>query len=227
MPNSRFEALDTADVVVVGAGIAGVCTAYELRQRGFDVVLVEQRFPAFGASGRGPGAVWLQPRRAGDELDLAAAGKAKYEEYADAIGDIFDFRVNGGLFFFETEAQGRVLEQYVSDRQAAGLKVEMLSAADACEASPLLPDTAIGAVFCGDDAQVDGQAFVAAMTAACVREGVRKFENTSVLSTMREGDTVMGVRTVRGDVFAAGQRTIEVIGPMLEAEAAAVHEGAW
>ena len=29
------------------------------------------------------------------------------------------------------------------------------------------------------------------------------------------------------DVFAVGQRTIEVIGPMLEDEAAAVHEGAW
>ena len=28
-------------------------------------------------------------------------------------------------------------------------------------------------------------------------------------------------------VFAAGQRQIEVIGPMLEAEAAAVHVGAW
>ena len=28
-------------------------------------------------------------------------------------------------------------------------------------------------------------------------------------------------------VFAAGQRQVEVIGPMLEAEAAAVHEGAW
>jgi tRNA(Arg) A34 adenosine deaminase TadA len=28
-------------------------------------------------------------------------------------------------------------------------------------------------------------------------------------------------------VFAAGQREIEVIGPLLEAEAAAVHEGAW
>lgn len=28
-------------------------------------------------------------------------------------------------------------------------------------------------------------------------------------------------------VFAAGQRVVEVIGPMLEAEAAAVHEGVW
>jgi tRNA(Arg) A34 adenosine deaminase TadA len=29
------------------------------------------------------------------------------------------------------------------------------------------------------------------------------------------------------DVFAAGQRLVEVIGPMLEDEAAAVHDGAW
>jgi len=28
-------------------------------------------------------------------------------------------------------------------------------------------------------------------------------------------------------VFEAGQRKTEIIGPMLEAEAAAVHEGAW
>ncbi len=28
-------------------------------------------------------------------------------------------------------------------------------------------------------------------------------------------------------IFAAGQRQVEVIGPLLEAEAAAVHEGAW
>ena len=204
MPGMSSTTLATADLVVVGAGIAGVCTAFELRRRGFDIVLVEQRFPAFGASGRGPGAVWLQTRRTGDELDLAAAGKAKYVEYIDVIGDIFDYRSNGGLFFFETDAQHRVLEQYVDDRRAAGLRVEMLSCTDARNASPLMPDTAIGAVFCADDAQLDSQAFVAAMNTACVREGVRTFENTAVLSTLRNGDAVSGVRTVRGDIHAAG-----------------------
>jgi glycine/D-amino acid oxidase-like deaminating enzyme len=204
MPSTSSDTLASADLVVVGAGIAGVCTAFELRHRGFDVVLVEQRFPAFGASGRGPGAVWLQTRRAGDELELAKAGKAKYAEYIGVVGDIFDFRVNGGLFFFESEAQGVVLEQYVADRRAAGLQVEMLTRNAAHGISPLMPDTAIGAVFCADDAQLDAQSFVAAMSTACVREGVRTFENTSVLSTMRRGDTVTGVRTVRGDIHAPG-----------------------
>ena len=201
---SSSDTLAAADLVVVGAGIAGVCSALELRRRGFDVVLVDQRFPAFGASGRGPGAIWLQTRRSGNELNLAKAAKEKYEEYVATIGDVFDYRVDGGLFFFETEAQGQVLEEYVADRQAAGLKVEMLSLSDTRNASPLIPDTAIGAVFCADDAQLDGQAFVGAMSAACVREGVRTFENTSVLSTLRRGDTVTGVRTVRGDILASG-----------------------
>lgn len=198
------DVLAAADVVVIGAGVAGVCSAFELRRRGYEVVLVEQRFPAFGASGRGPGAVWLQCRRTGDELALARAGKAKYEEYVGLIGDVFDYRVDGGLFYVETDAQAAVLGDYAADRSAAGLRIEMLSPAEARTLSPLVPDTAVAAVYCADDAQVDAQAFVGAMSKACVRAGVRSFENTSVLSTLRDGDDVTGVRTVRGDVRAAG-----------------------
>ena len=64
------EPLATADVVIVGAGIAGLCTAFELRKRGFDVAVVEQRFPAFGGSGRNPGALWLQLQRGGRHRHL-------------------------------------------------------------------------------------------------------------------------------------------------------------
>jgi glycine/D-amino acid oxidase-like deaminating enzyme len=201
---SNGETLATADIVVVGAGIAGLCTAWELRQRGFGVVLVDQRFPGYGASGRNPGAVWLQTRRVGLELALARAGKQKYEQYLDVLGDVFDYRADGGLFFFESDEQGVVMEAYVDDRRAAGVAIELISREDAAKLSPILPDTAIGAAFCAEDAQVDSMNFVAAMESACVRAGVRFFRNTAVLSTLREGDLVLGVRTVRGDVLASG-----------------------
>lgn len=196
------DALAGCDVVVVGAGIAGVCTASELRRRGYDVVIVDQRFPAFGATGRGPGMVWLQTRRAGAELQLATAGRAKLLEYRDLLGDVFDLRTDGGLFWFENDAQGRILEDYVADRRAAGLQVELLGRDEAAARTPLLPAAAIGAVWCADDAQIDGQAFIGALSTANVRAGVRAFENTAVLSTMRHGDRVTGVRTVRGDIHA-------------------------
>jgi glycine/D-amino acid oxidase-like deaminating enzyme len=43
------------DVVVIGAGIVGAYTAYQLAQRGRKVALLEARFPAAGATGRNAG----------------------------------------------------------------------------------------------------------------------------------------------------------------------------
>lgn len=201
---SSDSVLASADIVVIGAGIAGLCSAWELRQRGFSVVVVEQRFPAYGASGRNPGALWLQTRRTGIELELAQRGKQKYAEYADVLGDVFDYRAEGGLFFFETDEQQAVMQSYVRSRRSAGLDIELLDRSAAAKRSSILPQTAIGAVFCADDAQVDSLNFVTAMEAACIRAGVSVFRNTAVLSTLRERDHAVGVRTVRGDVLASG-----------------------
>lgn len=45
----------SADVVIVGAGYAGLSTALELAARGVKVVVLEQSFAGFGASGRNAG----------------------------------------------------------------------------------------------------------------------------------------------------------------------------
>lgn len=204
MEMSHGNTLATADVVVVGAGIVGLCTAWELHKRGFAVVVVEQRFPGYGASSRNAGAIWLQTRRKGLEMALARAGRDKYAEYIEVLGDVFDYRRDGGLFFFENDDQRAVIERYVGDRQDAGLDMELISRSDAAELTPILPDTAAGAAFCRDDAQIDALSFVNALENACTRSGIRIFRNSSVLSSLREGDAVAGVRTVRGEVHAAG-----------------------
>jgi glycine/D-amino acid oxidase-like deaminating enzyme len=196
--------LETCDIAVVGAGLAGLCTAFELRRRGFDVAVVEQRFPAFGASGRNPGCLWVQTRRTGVEVAIARAAKAKYAEYVAELGDVFEYRNLGGLFFFETEEQGRVLEDYVSDRRSAGVEAELLTPAEAAIHAPLMPATAIGAVYSPEDSQIDSQQFISELASACVRTGVRLYENTAVLSSIREGNGVEGVRTVRGEIRSSG-----------------------
>ncbi|WP_263293352.1 NAD(P)/FAD-dependent oxidoreductase [Pseudomonas sp. A-B-19] len=45
----------SADVIVVGAGFAGLSTALELTARGAKVIVLEQEFAGFGASGRNAG----------------------------------------------------------------------------------------------------------------------------------------------------------------------------
>ena len=195
-------ALDTADIVVVGGGIVGLCSAFELSKRGYDVVIVEQRFFAYGATGRNSGALWLQVRRSGPELDLAQRGLEYYARYEEELGPTFEFRRKGGLFYFENEVQEAVLHDYVEDRRAALLDVSFVTASEARKHCAVLPDSAIGAVYCPDDAQLDAQAFARVLGSACLRRGVRVYENTAVLGTVRRGDAVIGVRTVRGDIHA-------------------------
>ncbi|MFZ6047067.1 NAD(P)/FAD-dependent oxidoreductase [Pseudomonas sp. CR3202] len=45
----------SADVIVIGAGFAGLSTALELRSLGAEVIVLEQEFAGFGASGRNAG----------------------------------------------------------------------------------------------------------------------------------------------------------------------------
>lgn len=51
----ELERHDSADVIVIGAGFAGLSTALELSVRGAKVIVLEQEFGGFGASGRNAG----------------------------------------------------------------------------------------------------------------------------------------------------------------------------
>ncbi|MEX0158707.1 MULTISPECIES: NAD(P)/FAD-dependent oxidoreductase [unclassified Microbacterium] len=198
------ETLATADIVVVGAGIVGLCTAWELSKRGFEVVVVEQRFAGFGATSRNPGALWVQTKRLGPELDLARAGVAKYHEYRDELGDVFGFTQRGGIVFAEDSEGTEGLRQYASERTSAGLEISLLEGAELHAASRIMPDTAVAGAFCEEDSQIDSHQFVTALTAACTRRGIQIFEHTPVLSTTRAGEQVVGVQTLRGRIDAGG-----------------------
>ncbi|MGO4680197.1 NAD(P)/FAD-dependent oxidoreductase [Microbacterium sp. 2MCAF23] len=198
------DALATADIVVVGAGMVGLCTAWELSKRGFEVVVVEQRFVGFGATSRNPGALWVQTKRSGAELDLARAGVAKYHEYRNELGDVFGFTQRGGIVFAEDADSAKGLEEYCRERTAAGLDVSLLTGKALSQASRIMPEGAVAGALCDEDSQIDPHQFLTALTAACQRRGIQVFEHTPVLSTIRSGEQVLGVQTLRGRVDAGG-----------------------
>ncbi|MGH3661740.1 MAG: NAD(P)/FAD-dependent oxidoreductase [Micromonosporaceae bacterium] len=194
--------LDAADVVVVGGGIVGVSAAYALKRRGFDVVLLEQRFLAYGASGRNSGCLWIQTMRGGPALELARRGAEMYPGFVDVLGPTFEYRRNGGLFFYETQRQRELFQRYAADRERHGVSVELVEPDEARKLAPALPDSALGAAYCPDDAQLSTAKFVRGLGDACRRMGVRVHESTPVLGLTRSREAVTGVRTVRGDVPA-------------------------
>jgi glycine/D-amino acid oxidase-like deaminating enzyme len=192
--------LDKAGVVVVGGGIVGVTTAYFLAKKGHDVTLVEQRHIGYGASGRNMGYLWMHNRNGGYALELARAGRALYDGFAQELGPQFEYRSKGGMIYFHTDDQRQVYKEFVEARRADGLAIELLDEQAAHEAAPILPPHVIGATFSPEDGQIRTPKFVGALAQACRRLGVRIHENTSVLGLLRQGAKTVGVRTAAGDI---------------------------
>src|SRR5512135_251139 len=49
--------LNTADIIIIGAGVHGASLAFHLAQRGVKALVLEKRFVAAGATGRSSGLV--------------------------------------------------------------------------------------------------------------------------------------------------------------------------
>ena len=87
-------------IIVVGGGLVGTAAAYFSAREGMDVTLLEQEHTGYGASGRNPGFVWLHCRNPGWALEISLAGRRLYDELLSDLPEPFEFRAEGGLFYF-------------------------------------------------------------------------------------------------------------------------------
>ena len=195
--------LEQTDVIVVGGGISGVSTALALKSRGFDVVLFEQRFLAFGSSGRSLGAVWAHDVTSDDDLADFRATHSWYDDLSDRYGIQTGIDRSGRFVFAETDAEAAALIERVEQQRAMGTVIEDVTPQHARRESGFVPETAVHSVFYPDDARVDLAGLVRDLGMAATRLGVRTYEHTPVLRITRYGDDVTGVLTARGEVRAS------------------------
>jgi glycine/D-amino acid oxidase-like deaminating enzyme len=187
---------------VIGGGIVGASTAYQLARRGLDVTLLESDRLASGATGRNLGFIWLHTRRAGPELDLVMATRTGLEDLPEELGADFGLRCRGGLTYFTTEAQATVMREFVEQRTADGVPMQLLDGAEAREIAPILPDTVLGASYCPLDAQIDPGRYVRAFGAAAQRAGARIVEGATARTLVAKDGRITRVLTDIGPISA-------------------------
>ncbi len=114
--------------MVVGAGIVGCATAYELARRGASVCLVDRGAVSGGTTGLGEGNVLCCDKRPGPELSLAVRGLALYDEIEELLGEEAGIRRKGALVV-HAGAEGWAAEQARLDGlHAAGVRCSLLAA---------------------------------------------------------------------------------------------------
>ena len=185
------------DAVVVGAGIAGVASAFYLQRSGLSVALIDTHHPGWGASGRNPGFLWLQTKSAGLSMDFSKACRSFAGKLPEQFED-FGFRASGGLIVYRDEAYAPVADAFVADRVSAGLPVEHLDRTALLDLCPDVGPEVSGAVWNPLDAHQD--------TRVLLRHLVRGFEDAggTVLAPSRVAAIDAAGSVCRGLTLADG-----------------------
>jgi glycine oxidase len=201
-------ASSTTDIAVVGGGVIGCATAYELARRGASVVVVERAELAAESSSAAAGI--LAPRvHAADSaiFPLAMASHLLFPGLADALreetGVDSDFARCGALDLAMDEAAEETLRDKVQWLRAAGHDVSWIDPLDVSGREPALAGDCRGAFFDADAYQVQPGRFTQSLGHAAARRGVRFQLGTEVLGIERNGPHAIALQTTSGSIAAS------------------------
>jgi D-hydroxyproline dehydrogenase subunit beta len=199
------------DAVVVGAGIVGCATAYELARRGVRTCLVDRGEVSGGTTGLGEGNVLCCDKRPGAELSLAVRGLALYSEIEELLGEEAGIRRKGALVVHADSRSWAGEAARLEGLRAAGVRCSLLSAAEAREVEPSLSGSLRGASLFPDDLQCAPRAMARGLAREASRLGAVVESDREVLSIALNGQRAKGVRHVSGHIgdFRAGPPRVE------------------
>ena len=203
----------TYDYVVVGGGVYGCATAWELARRGARVVVLEARTIASGASGgpgkRGVRACGRDPR----ELPLMRLAYELWPALADEIGAATGYERMGGLHLFEREPDGldggwTSAPARTWAQNQRGIATEIFERDVVRALEPDVSDAVRGALYCPNDGIADHTATTRGLAGAATRLGAEIREETPVVGLERAGDRVTAVVTASGERIAVGEAVL-------------------
>jgi glycine/D-amino acid oxidase-like deaminating enzyme len=195
--------METADVVIIGAGIVGSSVAWHLTEAGCRNVLVVEResHTGKGSTGKSMGGVRAQFATEVN-IRMSLYSIPFYANFDERLGEPAGYRPQGYLFLATNEKHLAYLRTNQERQKALGLKgAEMVSAETVRKEYPQLrSDDVLGGAFCGTDGFVDPySAMTGFMTTACTR-GARLWKTTEVTAIGRDEKGVCSVQTSRGPV---------------------------
>ncbi len=192
----------TSEVVIVGGGISGAATAYELAVQGVKVTLLEKGDLANMASSWTLAGV-RQSGRHPAELPLAKAAVDRWPTLGEELGADIEYRQHGNLRLARTEDEIPEIQKVVAATASAGITIEFLEGNDRVRAvAPALSESIPAASFCSTDGHANPTATVSAFAESAKRHGATIRTGVQVTGLATSGGRIAGVETTSGRVPA-------------------------
>jgi len=190
-------------VVIIGGGVAGVCTSLFLAEAGIETVLCEKGRLAGEQSSRNWG--WIRKQgRAFEELPLMMESARLWERIASEIDEDIGFRKGGSTYLASNESQLEQRVRWLDKARDFGVDSVLLNSQQTDQLLDQDNQRFAGALHTPSDAYAEPALAVPAMARLAKHKGATILENTAVRALIREADRVCGVVTENGPIRADG-----------------------
>jgi sarcosine oxidase, subunit beta len=193
--------MQTADVVIIGAGIVGSSIAWHLSEAGCRNVLLMEReaHQGKGSTGKSMGGVRAQFATAVN-IQMSLYSIPFYAGFEERLGLPSDYRPQGYLFLATKPSHLEYLRTNQQLQRSLGLtQVRMLTRDDIVQIVPQLrSDDVLGGSFCPTDGFVDPYSVMVGFTTRACEQGVTLWRSTEVTGITRDKGSISGVETTRG-----------------------------
>lgn len=191
----------TAEIVIIGSGISGLSTAYNLASRGTkEIVLLEKNYLMSGSTGRCGAGVRMQW---GTEMNCALAKATcdifeNINEMLDFADDV-EFQQGGYLLMAITEKEVEQFKLNIELQHKLGIPSEMLTPEEALKIVPELNiENILACTFCHKDGHANPFKTMQAYAEAVKRLGVELYTFTEATGIDVEEGKIKGVNTNNG-----------------------------
>ena len=195
---------ESADVVVIGAGVVGCSVAYYLAREGASVTLLEREAIGSGASAHATGSLSLL----GAEFSPGASfemARASYDEFPQLVPEL-ESATGMDLLYQRRPSLRLALDDEEADLikslmvwQQPHVTMRWIDAGEVRSIEPRLSPDIIGAVYEDESAQLDSYRLNLALARGAELKGASILYR-EVTGLVTSGTTVSGVRTVSGDI---------------------------
>jgi len=195
--------INTADVVVIGGGVVGCSTAYNLAKLGAGkVVLLEKSYLASGATGRCGAGMRMQW---GSETNCLLSQESvkmlsNLSQRLDVNVDI-EFTQNGYLLLAYNEKMEEQFKKNLMVQKSLGIPARWVTPEESLELVPILNTNGlVGATYCGDDGHCNPFKVTEAYAQAAKNLNVEIYTETEVQGVITKNGKIIAVRTNKGDI---------------------------
>ena len=190
----------TADIVILGAGVMGASIAFHLAKRkAGEIVVIDKDHVGRGGSGRSSALVRMHYSFP-PEVQLALISLRMFQNWQEVVGQPGDFRKTGFVRIVHPNETGR-LQMNVEMQRKLGAKVELIGKSELRELEPdwNVDDVELAA-YEPDSGYGDGAGVAGDFLGAARDMGVTYLSRTQAMNFIVDGDRVRGVVTDQGTI---------------------------